>query len=105
MHRSIGGERAQAIWNQAVGGPIASSDHIACAGRRYVGRMSFVPLEETSAKARCHDLRRRLAGTVRIMTAERIDLTIGILPFAIFVYLVRGYEHDGADRARRPCGL
>ena len=101
MHRPIGRERTQAIRNQAVGGPITASDHITCAGRRYVGRMSFVPLEETRAKARCHDLRRRLARTVRIMAAERIDLTIGILPFAIFVYLVRGDEYDGADRMRR----
>ena len=105
IHRLIGCKRPQAIRDQAIGGPITSSDHIACAGRRHVSGMSILPLEETRAKARCHDLRRRLAGTVRIMAAQRVDLPIGILPFAIFIHLVGSDEHDGADRVHRPCCL
>ena len=64
--------------------------------------MSFLPLEEARAEARGHDLRCGLAGTVRIMAAQRVDLTIGILPFAIFIHLVGRDQHDGADRLRRP---
>src|SRR5438045_7908857 len=88
IHRLFGRKRAQASRDPSIGCPITPSDHIACAGSRYMSGMSLLPLEETRAKARGHNLRGRFAGAVWIMAAKRVDLAVGILPFAIFIHLV-----------------
>src|SRR5215472_17446730 len=99
----IRGDAAHDVRHQAILGPVASPDHVAGAGSGHRGG-TFAAKERVPIR-RADELRAGLTGAIRIATAERVFLTISPEPLAVFVTLVAGHHHDGANRWTRADGI
>src|SRR5688572_29489978 len=78
-------QSAHAIGHDAVRGPVAAADHIARARTR---DFDLPAREERTPITADHDFRRRFARAVRVVSAQRVGLTIAVKPFAVFVTFV-----------------
>src|ERR1019366_10577248 len=86
-------QSADAVGNDAVLRPVATPDDVAGARAGDFYRMIF---EKRTPPRADGDFRRRLAGTVRIVSAQRILLAITVEPLAILVAFVGRNQHGGA---------
>ena len=89
---------AHGIRHDPIGSPIATSDHIAGAGRgdAQMGCLVGSRTAEAIAPAGDGNFCSSLAGAVGIVATEAIGLSVAIGPLAVLIHLVGGDHHHGA---------
>ncbi|MNZ71465.1 hypothetical protein D3C78_898280 [compost metagenome] len=85
------------VRNQAILGPITTTDYVTCTGRSQSG--GTLRIEERLSVGGCQQLHAALAVAVRIMPTHRLVFTIAPLPLAVLITLVGG-DIDNAAQIR-----
>ena len=62
-------------------------------------------MRKESRKLARHEFGRRLRGGVGVVTTERVDLAVEMLPFAVVIDLVGGDHDDDAGLGQRTHGF
>ena len=97
--RRTAAERPNSVGDEAVFGPIAAADYIAGAAP---SRSPVASGRKTILIGGSYQFRTAFTGTVGIVAAEPIILTMSLRRVAIRVTFVTGYDDDGAHRSGLP---
>ena len=106
-HRLAGRPGAHDVRQQTVERPIAAADDVSGTRRGHRDRVpgAAIGMEERPAIGGGYQFGAAFAAAVRIVAAHRLVLTIGPVPFLIFVALIAGDDDDGANAGSVPDGF
>src|SRR4051812_48715433 len=91
------------IRNNAVGSPVMAPNHIPGSRRGNAGGLAT--LKKGSIVRVNRNFTGRLRGTVGILSAQRINLAVAILPFPVLIALVSCNQHRSTNGGTMPDSL